>query len=130
MKKEKLGFIENKINQKALDRFDADLLDAINLLKSNPILSELAIYNNYEKKNDYSPLYFKKNDDSPLYLVKTDHYQCREALFRESRPDTDINKYVDTNINDIKANLIKKYQKEEGDKLLSQLDIVGDYLNQ
>lgn len=91
--------IEKRIEEKAKDRFEKDLINAEQILKNHPILSSLKI--------------------GELKLVSVNSCNYSKEFFNRCHTELLEEK---TNFNKIKENLIQKYIKEETDNLLAKLD--------
>jgi len=100
------NILQQRIEEKAKERFDKDFADFANFVKNNPIASKLRIDN----------FSFMNTSGS---VTDTFFNGTRITEYGESK----------TNIKKIESSLIERYIKEETDKLLSKIDILSDYIN-
>lgn len=105
-----MSMIEKRIQEKAVNRWELLLKDLREKLWNNEILFSLKIYKQEDKKE-----YFKligKNGHCPA----TDLFSVDSLLLKN------------TNIEEIKSDIMEKFIKEETDALLEKIDNLKEFL--
>jgi hypothetical protein len=110
-----INLLEQRIQQKAKERFEKEFSDFTQLISSNPIGQKLQITVN-------------KSEGVMMSLVCS--YGTTGATFFNRRFEN-ITEYGNnlTNIQAIREILIAQFIKEETDTLLTKLDVLRDFLN-
>ena len=105
----KKSFIEEKILEKAKERFQKEYFGALKMLRDNPVLKRLKI--------------------GEFFLCAEGGYCPATDLMRNGGLAVDSLLRRETNINKLESDLIEQYRQEESDELFNKLSSV-EYLFQ
>lgn len=100
-----LSFLEKRIKEKAEEKFERDWNELVEALQENSIARLLFLKAEGMKKE--------------IWLIGN---YTKDSLFYSEPPRTDVSLKEFTNFKAVKENLLEKYEKEETDRLLSEIN--------